>query len=119
MPGSCAGFVEPVTLLPEYFIERGEELFRLAPVRHVILTDMRGHLPALAKCRWLESVATLEFRTLAGAKISDLLSSPHLTRLTNLILRFSGIEDEDAAVLANHPAVARLATLDLYGGAFG
>jgi hypothetical protein len=113
------GFVERVTLLPEGFIQRGEELFRLAPVRHVIITDPGQQVAAIAKCSWLASVETLEFRTLARATIAALVPSEHLSQLTGLILRFSGLDDFEAMFFAETAPETQLTTLDLYGCAFG
>jgi uncharacterized protein (TIGR02996 family) len=112
------GLVERVTLLAEGFVARGEELFRLAPIRHVILTDPEKQLRKVAGCPWLAGVETLEFRTLAGARIQDLLRSPHLGRLTALILRYGNVEDDGIEALAKCRALAGVTTLDLYGGVF-
>lgn len=112
------GFVERVTLLAEGFVRRGKELFRLTPARHVILTEPANHLQAIARSPWLASVATLEFRTFGGA-LYNLVLSPHLTRLSGLIMRFSPIDDTDAALLGHFEVLAGLTLLDLYGTAIG
>jgi uncharacterized protein (TIGR02996 family) len=109
------GFPERVTLTAESFLAHADTLFRRAPVRHLILTEVGKLLPQIADSPHLDRVRMLEFRTFSGQEIGTLVRSPHLRGLTGLILRFGGLEDEDAAVLAAAPTLARLTTLDLYG----
>jgi uncharacterized protein (TIGR02996 family) len=59
------GFPHRVTLPAEWFLTHAADLFRLAPVRHLILTEVGGHLPRLAESRHLGRAPMLEFRTLA------------------------------------------------------
>jgi uncharacterized protein (TIGR02996 family) len=113
------GFPERVTLLAEGFLRHAGAVFRLAPVRHLILTEAAGHLPRVADSPYLERVQALEFRTFAGQDLRTLARSPHLGRLTRLILRYAGLEDEDAAALAATPSLAGLTALDLYGCILG
>jgi uncharacterized protein (TIGR02996 family) len=114
------GFAERVTLTTDAFLLHAATLFRLTPVRHVILTQVdTHHLPQLAGLPHLGRVQTLEFRTFTSRKIAVLLRSPYLGQLTGLILRYGGLEDADVAALAKAPTLARLTALDLYGCAVG
>jgi uncharacterized protein (TIGR02996 family) len=113
------GFPERVTLTAGSFLAHADTLFRRAPVRHLILTEVGKLLPQIADSPHLDHVRVLEFRTFWGQKIRALVRSPHLGNLTELILRFSGLEDRDADVLADAPRLARLRVLDLYGCALG
>jgi uncharacterized protein (TIGR02996 family) len=109
------GFPQRVTLPAEWFLAHAADLFRLAPVRHLILTEVGDHLPRLAESRHLGRAPTLEFRTLAGQDVSELVRSPHLRRVTELILRYAYLEDEGAVTLAAASELAGLTALDLYG----
>jgi uncharacterized protein (TIGR02996 family) len=113
------GFPERITLTAEAFVTHGEALFDLAPVSHVIITEVGDHLPRLADVPQLGQVRTLEFRTLAGQDVGTLVRSPHLGQLTALILRYGGVDDAAAAVLADTPTLTRLTVLDLYGCSLG
>jgi uncharacterized protein (TIGR02996 family) len=113
------GFPERVTLTAESFLAHADTLFGRAPARHLILTEVGGFLPQVADSPHLDRVRVLEFRTFGGQKIRTLVRSPHLGRLTGLVLRFAGLEDKGAAVLAAAPTLARLTTLDLYGNNLG
>jgi uncharacterized protein (TIGR02996 family) len=113
------GFPERVTLTGEEFLAHADAVFRRAPVRHVILTEVAGRLPQLTDSPHLGRAGTLEFRTFAGLDVRTLVGSPHLGRLTGLILRYGCVEDEGAAALADAPALARLTTLDLYACGLG
>jgi hypothetical protein len=113
------GFAERVTVTAEGFLAHADSLFRLAPVRHLILTEVAGHLPRVADSPYLDRVGVLEFRTFAGKDIRTLVRSPHLRRLTGLVLRYARLNNADAFALAAAPTLARLTTLDLYGGNLG
>jgi uncharacterized protein (TIGR02996 family) len=109
------GFVERVTVTAEGFLQDGPQLFDLAPVRHVILTDHDEHLPRLVKSPLLECLATLELRTGPDTQgVRLLAASKRLANLTGLVLQSSGIEDEGAELLAQSPHLKRLTMLDLY-----
>jgi uncharacterized protein (TIGR02996 family) len=113
------GFAERLTLMTEAFLTHATTLFRLTPVRHVILTEVGNHLPRLADLPDLGRVRTLEFRTFGGKNIGKLVRSPHLGQLTSLILRSGDVDDSGAALLANAPTLAQLTRLDLYACALG
>jgi uncharacterized protein (TIGR02996 family) len=113
------GFAERVTLTAEQFLAHADALFRLTPVRHLILIDVGKHLRRLAGLPHLGKVHTLEFRTFAGKDLRTLVRSGHLGRLNALILRYGGVDDDSAVVLAGASALARLQVLDLYGCAVG
>src|SRR5579872_1801348 len=55
------GFPERITVMAEDFLGHGRKLFRLTPVRHVILTEIGDHLPALADSPLLGRIEALEF----------------------------------------------------------
>jgi hypothetical protein len=99
----------------EDFRKRADELFRLAPVRHLILIEMDDKV---LRSPHLGRAPTLEFRTFWG-KIRTLVRSPHLKSVTGLILRFGGLEDGDAMELANASTLDGLTTLDLYRCSIG
>jgi uncharacterized protein (TIGR02996 family) len=112
------GFVERVTVLAEDFLRHGAKVFELAPVRHVVLTEVDEHLTRLVKSPLLGRLATLEVRTgpdLEGVRL--LAGSKHLAQLTGLVLRYSALGDEGAELLARSPHLKRLTTLDLYESA--
>jgi uncharacterized protein (TIGR02996 family) len=109
------GFPECVTVGADEFLAQADALFRLAPVRHLILTEGNGRLKKLVKLPHLGRAPTLEFRTYAPADVPMLVGSLHLGTLTGLILRYGAIDENDAAALADAPTLPRLTALDLYG----
>ncbi len=115
----CRGFPECVTLTAENFLAHADTLFRQAPVRHLILTEVGKLLPRVMGSPHLAKVRVLEFRTFAGQRVRTLVRSPHLGGLTGLVLRFAGLEDKEAADLAVAPSLAGLKLLDLYGSNLG
>jgi uncharacterized protein (TIGR02996 family) len=84
------GFVDHVTLSVDAFLERAAEIYRVAPVIHLTLTD-------------------------AGApgRCEALFASPHLARIRALNLEDNGIGDAGVAALAASPHLGKLRWLDL------
>jgi uncharacterized protein (TIGR02996 family) len=113
--GFRRGFPERVTLTAQDFLEHGDTLFRRAPVRHLILTEVGKLLPRVMDSPHLARIQVLDFRTFGGQKVRPLVRSPHLGGLTGLVLRFAGLDDSDAAALAAAPKLASVKLLDLYG----
>jgi uncharacterized protein (TIGR02996 family) len=101
------GFIEHVAIRAARFLEIAEELFALAPIRHLELTYCKG----------------LDHQD--GGLWRRLLASPHLARIRSLCLpkRAFGIDngytelnrfsDGDIALLAQSPQLGNLIQLDL------
>jgi uncharacterized protein (TIGR02996 family) len=82
------GFIGRVTLPAADFLVHGARLFGLAPILHVELTGVAGH-------------------------VAELFASPLLERVPALSLRDAGLGDDDVEVLAASPHLAGLWWLDL------
>jgi uncharacterized protein (TIGR02996 family) len=82
------GFVERVTIRAHRFLDRGEALFALAPLRHVKLVNLRPCLPELAATPLLSRLRGLSLNhgQLGSFRTQALLESRHLGRLTALDL---------------------------------
>jgi uncharacterized protein (TIGR02996 family) len=115
------GFVENVTLDARGFLERGPELFRLAPVQTVRLNGGSVHLASLANAPHLARVRGLDLRFLRfsysgepnGQNLGSLLNSLYLDRLACLDLTSDYIGDAGAALLAASPRMAGVTALHL------
>lgn len=86
--GLHQGLPASVTLTAEVFLQRAAELFKMAPIVHVKLTDARDHLEAL-------------------------LARPELERIRALDLSSLGLDDDDMITLANATTLKNLWYLDL------
>lgn len=82
------GFVEDIELDAAQFLATAPELYRLAPVRRLILKK-------------------------AKPVIAELARSPHLARIVMLVLADQGLDDRDAQALAASPHLGKLVWLDL------
>jgi uncharacterized protein (TIGR02996 family) len=89
------GFVEAVSLPAAALLKHGDELFRLAPVRHIHLRNLE-ELPALLR-KWRAE------ETFAG----------HLCRLSSLDLAYNRLRDEGGLTLLNLPRLPHLSALGL------
>jgi uncharacterized protein (TIGR02996 family) len=115
------GFVEDVTLSAEAFASpRGAALFAAFPLRVVRLRldrrlrDLR-EAAFLGTWRHLARVELLDFSDcgLRDGDVRDLLASPHLTRLTGLVLSHNELEGPAVQDLAESGVLARLTMLGL------
>jgi uncharacterized protein (TIGR02996 family) len=123
------GFIEKLSLSAEDLLRHARELFQLAPLRHLRVTERVGRpakffaLPQLAHLTQLE-LPNAEL-TPAGAR--RLASSSHLANLTALTINaptivgsnWSEIGPEGACALAGSPNLTRLTCLHLPGNRIG
>jgi uncharacterized protein (TIGR02996 family) len=109
------GFVEEVTVQARAFVDHGDALFRIGPLRHARLRDARPVIGALAESVHLAKLTTLElYRNGIGPEGMRVLArSPHLGRLTGLNLRENWVGDEGIEALAATPSLANLTFLGL------
>ena len=119
------GSVEHVTVWANTLIERGEELFAIAPIRSLRLLAEAGDMPKLAECPLLQRIETLDLGAQEDRSspyrgtwhrdraLSALLGSPHLTNLRNLKLAGQGVEGPLIQSLAPSGLLNRLVRLDL------
>lgn len=113
------GFIESVGCDTATLLERGEELFRLSPIRSLRLYGARGRLEELGRCTWLLHVRSLDlgYNGLADREVVPFLRSAGLSSLSRLdlsgnrlgvvtaraLLRLPWIRGLDALVLVDNP----------------
>jgi uncharacterized protein (TIGR02996 family) len=105
------GFAEAVQCPARAFLKQGAGLFRRSPVIWLILTRAEDHLAALADCRLLLHVRSLDM----GRFSEKLAASTHLVNLTCLNVECAGINDAVCEAIAASPHLARLTQLRLNG----
>jgi uncharacterized protein (TIGR02996 family) len=111
------GFVEMVELTARQFVERGEEYFRLTPLREVVFVWDQLPLVDLARCPLLERLPAVTFNySVSNDSLAAFLSSSHLTQLSQLALTNGWIGDQGLRALAEWPGFARLESLTLWSG---
>jgi uncharacterized protein (TIGR02996 family) len=109
------GFIEHVMCDMLTFLEHYDELFRVAPVRHLALRNAgRAHL-RLGKCPHLSRLLTLDlsYNRLRDEGPAYLATSPYLKGLIALDLTRARVGDEGARALARSPYLRSLESLCL------
>lgn len=116
------GFVEFIVVEVNEFVERAEELFRLAPIRSVLLNCHRiaGYInqpepTGLLECEYLERLSGL---ALTGVMNDDSIVRRLFLRrqfpyLERLILSGTGVSDETVQLIADTSSLTNLKVLDL------
>lgn len=115
------GFVEFVVIELHDFIERADELYRIAPIRSVLLNCNRlSHVrqssaQVLVDCVQLERLAGLALTGVIrdDQAIIQLFRTREFPFLERLILSNVGLSDEAVAVITKAPTLANLKVLDL------
>jgi len=92
------GFIEHVAMKAKYFLMFAEEIYSLAPIRHLTLTYCGEHIEELAASPHLARIRSLN--------LPNRMLNNHYTRLNELT-------DEHIRVLASSPHLGKLAYLDL------
>ncbi|MEZ4364192.1 MAG: hypothetical protein R3B48_28720 [Kofleriaceae bacterium] len=93
-PTFYRGFVERVVMRPHRFLELADELFSLAPIRHIGFVNVPRSIDALASSPHLARMRSLALATNGDAEseqltddmIERLLDSPYLGNITHLRL---------------------------------
>ncbi len=101
------GFVERITLKASRFLRQEKNLFQVAPISHLTLTNLRSLSEAVAQCAGLARLRSLDINEYTrDAELRALLKSPHLSNLTTLMI-YSGV----GMVLEAATQLGRLQTL--------
>lgn len=116
------GFVTRVRMEARRFLEVCEQLFRLAPLRHLEIYwsyapvhDRYQWAQRFAECAQLSRIDTLDLthNYLGSNGAAALAVSPYLTRLSRLDLSYNHVGDRGLRALLNSPLAARLEELSL------
>jgi uncharacterized protein (TIGR02996 family) len=115
------GFLDGLTMSPTTFMQRGEELFRLAPtLRSLRFPNAQSEVTDLAKSPFLGRLASVDLTLMCTcgmcpieAEIRTLFRSKHAGQLRCLNLSRDRVTVEELRVLARSSALANLTALDL------
>jgi uncharacterized protein (TIGR02996 family) len=114
-PEYYRGFVETVFMEARTFLRRADDLFRLAPVRHIQFLDVGNSLGRLMQSSHLAKLSSLTiYAQHVGERLTRaLVDSPHLGELRTLNIGRNNVGDRAAERLACSPRFRQLTTLDL------
>jgi hypothetical protein len=82
------GFVEWIKVSPAELTRSAATLARQAPIRHVALRQLHGHVPEIVNLPFLAQIVSLDvsWNQLTNDEIAELVASPHLNDLAMLRL---------------------------------
>ena len=111
------GFVELLTLSAARFLEHAPDLFRLAPIRHLTLTNVAEVAEALFASSHLRTIRSLKLKRcdLTDAHAHLLADAPSLGQLRWLSIAENNIGFEGADALAASGHLPQLAYVHFYG----
>jgi uncharacterized protein (TIGR02996 family) len=117
----CRGFVEEIKMEGCKVPVHAEQLFRLAPIRHLTLFNARPDIERLAAIPQLACLTSLDMHhnSLGDDGTRIVAACPYLTRLQTLGLSCNGIGDMGAQAIAACPHLPRLASLTLLANRIG
>lgn len=109
------GFVEDITLRTDAFLESGEELLSISPVRRVKLTHLKDQVEALAACPLLSRIHELSLRdTKFGlAKLKVFLKSPWIKSIQGFDFSFNGLSQSAVREILATPSLGPIKSLAL------
>ena len=112
--GLMRGFPEWVRMAARDFLEQGERLYALAPIRHLTLEDVQPHARELFESPLLARIRSLDLRRkqLGDEGVRLLAASPHLRGLRWLDVAGNGIGQAGLEALASSPNLADLRVLE-------
>jgi uncharacterized protein (TIGR02996 family) len=118
--GYHRGFIEHVRVTASKLLKNGARLFRLAPVRSVML-DQADRLAELSECAWLAGVRELDMSVnpLGRKSLQSLLRSAYLGALESLTLDRCMLTVEMLQDLATNANLGRLRSLSVAGCSVG
>jgi uncharacterized protein (TIGR02996 family) len=111
------GFVEGMTITAEKFLHRGDDLFRLAPIRTLRIEQVWTQMLRVAACQYLTRLREISFsaNNLGEPDMHVLAASPHLFGLTSLNMSSNRIGSAGAAILVDSSHLNGLFELDVGG----
>ncbi len=103
------GLIDAILVDTTRFVERGTDLFRLAPIRRVRFLNAAKGFPALMESPLLTQVREIDLcdNDLGNGGPNMLARSPYLTSLEILHLGINQLTDRGLEALAGIPALAR------------
>jgi uncharacterized protein (TIGR02996 family) len=120
------GFVHAITVAARDFLEHGERLFQLAPVReaHVWEKDVARWVPLLARCPQLSRLRQFQLHDQGHGSLDEegiklLADSPYLEALEGLGLSYNNLGVGGVRGLTASALLGRLRRLDLASNNFG
>jgi uncharacterized protein (TIGR02996 family) len=107
------GFPEKIHLAAPKFVSVARELFAVAPIRTLRLTQVARAWEDLLKCDELDRAPVLDLHAvgLGLTRVRDLAKCPHLARVCELNLGANKIRPGGLAVLAHSPDLTSLTCL--------
>ena len=125
-PQVFRGFVERVCVDGRDFLAVADELFRLAPIRHLVLSGVPAVVDELAACPHLRRIRSLSLaRYSAADELTDdalarLIRSPHLGNLAHLrLVHQCQVSERAYMAVATAATVPRLSSFEVYVPRFG
>jgi len=114
------GFAERVTVAAKNWRDLSARIRRLAPVRHLDLTDVRGYFPDVIKSEAMRGVRSLMIRNqgLRDADLEALAESPFLEELRWLNITGNQATENGAAALAQSKSLPALKWVNFFGNPF-
>jgi uncharacterized protein (TIGR02996 family) len=114
------GFIEEIGLSADRWLAHAEEIFALAPIQEVHLTDVNGHLAAVTL---LPELSRVRFLDLSNNPVRDgglrVLAGAEMAQLRGLNLSCTGLGDAAARTLALASGLGRLHELYLSANHIG
>jgi uncharacterized protein (TIGR02996 family) len=124
LPTFIRGFVENVIVEAQQYLDRADEIYRLAPIRHLVLSEVGDLVTAIARDRHLEQVVSLALanssgkRPIGDAGIAAIAASPHLRKLKKLEVSHQGITRAGLEALCASKMLTSLIDVNVVGNKF-
>lgn len=118
------GFVEHVTVDAQRYLEGRDELFRRAPIRHLVLSEVGDLLGAILQDRHLSQIVSLYIgntsgkRPIGDAGLIAIAASQHLRNLKVLDISSQGVGLPGLEALSASKALPSLVDINLVGNRF-
>jgi uncharacterized protein (TIGR02996 family) len=107
------GFIEECSVALGYFVRNSDRILRLTPLRDITLTQVKNHLPALARCPGLSRLRSIRLKQQpVNPRVCELAGSPFLEGVEAIRGRWT---TEGLIILARASHARTLRELELEG----
>jgi uncharacterized protein (TIGR02996 family) len=124
LPRFIRGFVEKIVVDAQQYLDRADEIYRVAPIRHLVLSEVGDLANAIARDPHLEQVVSLALgnssgkRPIEDAGIAAIAASPHLRKLKSLEVSHQGITRAGLEALCASKTLPSLIHANVAGNKF-